>query len=263
MIYPLLETLPGPAIGSASTLNSQIPGAPSSPLPARSSCTPGCRSLWTSGSAACSGMLRPQTATMSSMLLPPAEWGWNSRGRSPREFSEAYAQRAGIPHPERFGEWADLMGQVGWDLAGGRAIQRLILPDQALFAEGQYRGSHQLKDLQPMQFGQGFLSEIPSSQYFEARMASSRSGARCSRKQKGMSAWWTNPGASSARCVCLRASWNCRMPGICRKRRRGCHRGACEDRHRRAGADQFRVPLGHDGEPSPAARSSLAPARHG
>lgn len=100
-----------------------------------------------------------------------AEWAWNSRGRSPREFSEVYAQRAGIPHPQRFGEWADLMGEVGWDLAGSRAIQRLILPGQALFAEGQYRGAHKLQDLQPMQFGQGFLSEFPNRPYFEARMA--------------------------------------------------------------------------------------------
>jgi len=101
-----------------------------------------------------------------------AEWGWSSRGRSPREFSEVYAQRAGIPHPPRFAEWADLMGQVGWDLAGSRAIQRLILPDLALFADKQHRGSHKLKDLQPMQFGQGFLWEFPDRQYFEARMAS-------------------------------------------------------------------------------------------
>jgi hypothetical protein len=99
------------------------------------------------------------------------EWAWNSRGRNPREFSEAYAQRAGIPHPERFGEWADLVGEVGWDLAGSRAIQRLILPGPALFADGQYRGSHKLKDLQSLQFGQGFLSEFPDRQYFEARMA--------------------------------------------------------------------------------------------
>jgi hypothetical protein len=104
-------------------------------------------------------------------ITAAGEWAWNSRGRSPREFSEVYAQRAGIPHPERFGEWADLMGQVGWDLAGSRAIQRLILPGQALFAEGQYRGSHKLKDLQPMQFGHGFLGEFPNRQYFEARMA--------------------------------------------------------------------------------------------
>jgi hypothetical protein len=100
-----------------------------------------------------------------------AEWAWNSRGRSPRDFSEAYALRAGIPHPQRFGEWADSVGEVGWDLAGSRAIQRLIQPGQALFAEGQYRGSHKLQDLQPLQFGQGFLSEFPNRPYFEARMA--------------------------------------------------------------------------------------------
>jgi hypothetical protein len=104
-------------------------------------------------------------------ITASAEWAWNSRGRSPREFSEAYAQRAGFPRPQRFGEWALMMGDVGWDLAGSRAIQRLILPDQALFEEKQYRGSHQLKDLQPLQFGHGYLSEFPNRSYFERRMA--------------------------------------------------------------------------------------------
>ena len=104
-------------------------------------------------------------------ITAAAEWGWNSRGRSPREFSEVYAQRAGISHPARFGEWAEMMGEVGWDLAGSRAVQRLIMPDQALFNDQQYHGSHQLKDLQPLQFGHGYLSEFPSRPYFEARMA--------------------------------------------------------------------------------------------
>jgi hypothetical protein len=104
-------------------------------------------------------------------ITAAAEWAWNSRGCGPREFSEAYAQRAGIPHPERFGEWANMMGEVGWDLAGSRAIQRLILPGPALFDDKQYRDAHKVKDLLPMQFGQGFLGEFPNRQYFEARMA--------------------------------------------------------------------------------------------
>ena len=104
-------------------------------------------------------------------ITAAAEWAWNSRGRSPRDFSDVYARKAGIPHPERFAEWAQMIGEVGWDLAGSRAIQRLILPDQALFDDKQYRGSHKLEDLQPMQFGHGFISEFPTRQYFEARVA--------------------------------------------------------------------------------------------
>jgi hypothetical protein len=100
-----------------------------------------------------------------------AEWAWNSRGRSPREFSEVYAQRAGVRNPQRFGEWAVAMGEVGWDLAGSRAIQRLIMTGQALFNDKQYRGAHQLQDLQPMQYGQGFIGEFPNRQYFQARVA--------------------------------------------------------------------------------------------
>ena len=101
-----------------------------------------------------------------------AEWSWNSRGRSPRDFAEAYARRTGISHPQRFGEWADLIGEVGWDLAGGRVVERLILPERELFESAQTPRTHKLDDLQEMRFGQGLLSEFPDRKHFEARLAS-------------------------------------------------------------------------------------------
>lgn len=101
-----------------------------------------------------------------------AEWSWNSNGRNPRDFAEAYAYRAGIPHPQRFAEWAELVGDVGWDLAGGRAVQRLIYPAQTLFEDGEDSAAHKVKDLRPMRFGQGLLSEFSDRKQFEARMAS-------------------------------------------------------------------------------------------
>ena len=99
-------------------------------------------------------------------ITASAEWAWNSHGRSPREFSEVYAQKAGISAPQRFGEWATLLGDVSWNLAGSRAIQRLILPGSALFGDKQYRASHHLGDLLPLEFGQGFLSEFRNREYF-------------------------------------------------------------------------------------------------
>ena len=101
-----------------------------------------------------------------------AEWSWNSRGRSPRDFAEAYARWTGISHPERFGEWADLIGEVGWDLAGSRVVEGLILPEEALFESAQKSRAYKLNDLQEMRFGQGLLSEFPDRKHFEARLAS-------------------------------------------------------------------------------------------
>jgi hypothetical protein len=124
-----------------------------------------------------------------------AEWSWNSKGRSARDFAEAYARRTGISHPQRFGEWADLIGEVGWDLAGSRVVQGLILPELVLFENAQTQGAwamghgrnlpelalfekaqilraHKLNDLQDMRFGQGLLLEFPDRKHFEARLAS-------------------------------------------------------------------------------------------
>lgn len=66
-----------------------------------------------------------------------AEWSWNAKGRSPREFAVSWAVREGIPDPEKFAEWAELVGPVEWAVYGshwpsgdtrgtpGRAAERL------------------------------------------------------------------------------------------------------------------------------------------
>lgn len=103
-----------------------------------------------------------------------AEWSWNSNGRSPRDFAEAYAHQAGIHDPQRFAEWAELVGNVGWDLAGGRAVEKLIYPERVLFDGKPGSSTPKVEDLRPMQFGQGFWSEIPNRKHFEADMASAQ-----------------------------------------------------------------------------------------
>ncbi|MGC8861894.1 MAG: glycoside hydrolase family 20 zincin-like fold domain-containing protein [Armatimonadota bacterium] len=47
-----------------------------------------------------------------------AEWTWNLNGRTPREFALSYAVRQGYPDPEKFAEWSETMGPVGWDVYG-------------------------------------------------------------------------------------------------------------------------------------------------
>lgn len=47
-----------------------------------------------------------------------AEWSWNSKGRSTREFALSWAVREGLKDPEKFAEWAELVGPVEWDVYG-------------------------------------------------------------------------------------------------------------------------------------------------
>jgi hypothetical protein len=45
-----------------------------------------------------------------------AEWGWNSEGRTEKEFATAWATREGYVDTEAVGEWAELMGSVEFDV---------------------------------------------------------------------------------------------------------------------------------------------------
>ncbi|MGQ9454869.1 MAG: glycoside hydrolase family 20 zincin-like fold domain-containing protein [Armatimonadota bacterium] len=47
-----------------------------------------------------------------------AEWSWNPDGRTPREFALSWAVRNGLPDPELFADWCDVMGPVSWDVYG-------------------------------------------------------------------------------------------------------------------------------------------------
>lgn len=59
-------------------------------------------------------------------LTAAAEFSWNSQGRSVRDFARAYAFRVGMASPERFADWTELAGPVGWDLAESRLFLSLI-----------------------------------------------------------------------------------------------------------------------------------------
>lgn len=47
-----------------------------------------------------------------------AEWSWNSKGRSPREFAASWAVREGLSDPDLFADWCDANGPVAWDVYG-------------------------------------------------------------------------------------------------------------------------------------------------
>ncbi len=66
------------------------------------------------------GYATPDNICYEFNVIAAAEWSWNAKGRSPREFAAAYATRRGFDDPDAFAEWAVRMGPVGWDLYGSR-----------------------------------------------------------------------------------------------------------------------------------------------
>ncbi len=47
-----------------------------------------------------------------------AEWLWNPKGRTPREFALSWAVRQRIRNAEKFAEWTELIGTVEWAIYG-------------------------------------------------------------------------------------------------------------------------------------------------
>ncbi len=47
-----------------------------------------------------------------------AEWSWNAKGRSTREFAASWAVRQGLSDPEKFADWSEALGPVEWDIYG-------------------------------------------------------------------------------------------------------------------------------------------------
>lgn len=60
------------------------------------------------------GNLTRQTSGFSVSAL--AEYAWNPGGRSVREFAEAWATREGLSDPAAVGAWAELLGEVEFDV---------------------------------------------------------------------------------------------------------------------------------------------------
>jgi hypothetical protein len=77
-----------------------------------------------------------------------AEFAWNHKGRSEKEFSIAWATREGYKDPERVGEWAELMGPVEFDVydsdfpivySWGKAAKMIRQRERPYLGEGIFR----------------------------------------------------------------------------------------------------------------------------
>lgn len=64
------------------------------------------------------GYVTPRVAYAAFSVEAAAEWSWNAKGRSPREFAVSWAVRQGMKDPEKFAEWCEMLGPAAWDVFG-------------------------------------------------------------------------------------------------------------------------------------------------
>jgi len=68
--------------------------------------------------AAMLGYPRPRVYYSDFNTEAAAEWSWNAKGRSAREFAISWAIRHGYDDPELFAQWSETLGPVSWDIYG-------------------------------------------------------------------------------------------------------------------------------------------------
>ena len=118
------------------------------------------------------GYTTPSNRYFEFSVIAAAEWCWNSKGRTPKEFAEAYAVRKGIKNPELFSQWAENIGTVSWDLAGSRSIRLLLFnKGQTFNPDGSVGSEDFVNDLPLMEFGKGMLYEFKNSDQLETDMS--------------------------------------------------------------------------------------------
>ena len=125
----------------------------------------------TKGLSSVIGYATPSNRYYEFNITAAAEWSWNSRGRTEREFAAAYAQRRGLREPEKFAAWAEAVGAVGWKIAGSRAVEKLIFGAGGLaFENGLIKDGGFAETLKNLQFGGEMLAEFADEKDFLASL---------------------------------------------------------------------------------------------
>ena len=101
------------------------------------------------------GYATPGVRQLSYNVEAMAEWSWNAKGRTPREFALSYAVRSGMQNPEKFVEWAEAYAPLAWDVYGSEwptcekrktpgpaaeILRKGTLPELGSVTGGVYRG---------------------------------------------------------------------------------------------------------------------------
>lgn len=90
-----------------------------------------------------------------------AEWSWNLNGRTEREFAAAWATQHKISDPEKFADWAEMMGPVSWNVYGSH------VPHPYFYREAS---EMVIKRVNP-EFGKGIFKYFPDMQHLDEDIA--------------------------------------------------------------------------------------------
>ncbi len=107
------------------------------------------------------GYATPDNRCYEFNVLAAAEWSWNAKGRSPRDFAAAWATRKGFADPDAVAEWAVRMGEAGWDLYGSR------VPFSNFFG----RAATYVKQRTVPSLGTGMYRYFPTDEHLDADIA--------------------------------------------------------------------------------------------
>jgi hypothetical protein len=91
-----------------------------------------------------------------------AEYSWNTRGRSVGEFARAWATLQGICDPDAFGDWAELLGEIEFDVYDSAFPMCYSWGQAAALVENR----------QPPSFGAGLFRHFASVDDFDRKLRS-------------------------------------------------------------------------------------------
>jgi len=131
------------------------------------------------------GYATPRVGLYKFNVEAAAEWTWNNKGRTTREFALSYAMRQGYKDPQKFADWSEIVGPVGWDVYGSgfpnEELRNATGPVAKRLKEGRLpKLGYVLWDAYPSPWG-----NITSEQQLDADVESAAKGVQMA-KEMGM-----------------------------------------------------------------------------
>ncbi len=148
------------------------------------------------GLAGFSGYVRQSPDYYKFNIAAAGEWGWNLKGRSPREFAESFAVAEGINPAGDFARWAEIIGQIEWDLAGSNTLTNMISSPESMVYDPVVEGESGFLDrVKRMRLGEGGVRELDSEEHLAQNLGLAE---RALEAASGIDASWVE---AESRCV--------------------------------------------------------------
>jgi hypothetical protein len=106
------------------------------------------------------GYVIPTSRLYEFNVTAAAEWSWNAKGRSERDFALAWFTRQNVSDAKKAADWAVMLGEVGWDVYGSAVPFEWALGKTGVtFQQGQ-----------PPKLGNGVFLYYPTREHFDENL---------------------------------------------------------------------------------------------